>query len=540
MSKKLLTLVWLVHFALGSGMAQSSYELVASDPELKIDQVVEVCAPPSIMAAAQPMVCVVSNCSYGDGRGNGVLLSELEQRLSSVRSHRLFGQRTMLHARDAVCSGPDYYVLGNVSSAGLFISKINTSTVQVAWTKGLAFSKPGFSLEASDLLWYEGGLLVLSNQRSDQGKISGFVVSRMSDQGELLWSKTFEGSSITAHDYQASSLTFSSDKNILVSGIRTNKTAPNDRAVFLIRLSDSGQSQVQKILTFFNAFSKRLIPENCFLDVNGVNIHLAMQASDQGLRPGALTITMIDNDLEVRTWRNYSPRFRMEDFKIGSNKFLMCGQITGDSPEPGYALVGINNANAIPEIVDYNRSGFLEADSAHSSSAAYHRTWQRYILAGLKHSDSGSKIFLEIRPERKETQCVDTFSFVVTKDPIQNDETLDLAEESAVLETIDLNLFLEPIVQQLSLQCNLTSVEDQLDHDLIYPTASFDYLWIRSSNPAQEQYFITGMDGRWQPAHFHPDQNRLDIRALSPGLYVFIQKNLKTGQLRQCKFVKTD
>lgn len=538
MFKKILFAACIARFCMAAASGQITFDLQASDRELRIDQVVELCAPPNALATSQPMTCVVSNCSYQDGRGTGVLLSELDQRLTTVRSHRLFGQRTVLQARDAVSAGPDYYVLGSLQSDGNFISRISTGSADVLWTKAIAISKPGFRVEASDLLWQDGSLLILSNMKSDSGIISGFVLSKMTERGELLWSKSFEGSASSSYRYSASSMAVYTDGSILVTGIRTNKTSDTDRSVFLMKLSESGQSEIQKILTFSNAFSKRLNPGKPFLDVNGVNIHLAMQALDQGIHPDILTITMIDDELAVRTWRNYSPRFSMEEFRIGSNKFLMSGQILGDSSDRGYALVGINNANAIPEILDFNRSGILNQNAKGSSSVAYHRSWQRYVMAGLKQDDAGSGIFIEVRPERKESNCVDTFSFTVTKDPIQSEETLDLTEGMAILETSDLNLFLEPVQQQLEPRCNLTAVEDQDGDDFVYPTVAGKTLWIRSADPSGHQYFVAGMDGSLD--EITADRDRIDIGHLSPGVHVLIRRNKSTGQRSLHKFVKQD
>ncbi|MBK9272299.1 MAG: T9SS type A sorting domain-containing protein [Saprospiraceae bacterium] len=539
MKIKIYTLLSVYFVFLNFAGTQSSYRLTSGDVDIRITEVIEVATPPSALATSNPMICIGSNYSYLDGRGDGVLLSQLDQRLSSIKSYKIFGQRSHLAAKDLVSTGSDYFILGDIGNSGIFISKISNAGVP-QWSKSFHFAQGGNQISAVDLLFANNQFYLLTNVQTEASNPSGFLITQLAEDGRINWSKWFTGSSITSHHYFGSSLTFSSDRSILVSGRRVSMASEFDKEIFLLKLNESGESQIQKTMIFYNSFGKRMSPGIPYLDVNGINLHLVVQAVDPGNVPGNLTVTMIDNDLNIRTWRNYSPMFRVEEFKIGSNKFLLSGQNTGRKSGNGYAMVGINNANAIPEIVDYYQSGFENSSHQGSSSLGFHRSWQKYLMASRPDNGRHSEISFSIRPERQEAYCADTFSFTVTKDPIDNEESLDLISENVGLETSELQLIVEPFEQRLEVICNLTSTEELASKFNIFPTIATDRINILNHDGINFQTMITGLDGKvvYKQAAFQKEH--IDISDFPDGIYFLQLTDLLTAKSYTAKFIKKD
>jgi len=537
MNQKFYTLFFLLCIQSFYLQSQETYKIIPIDDEMIISELVEVSAPPSLLATTNPMVLIGSNYFYADGRSQGVILSEIDQRLTSVRGSRLIGQRTNLTAVEILSIGTEHLILGNLGSGGCYISKINAASQNVLWTKGIQTTLDSMNIEAVDLWYHNNKMYVIANIHRLAGNPEGFVVMQLNENGEMEWSKWYTGSAITSHYYLSTSITFSSDRRIIVTGRRENISSSIDSEIFLLKISETGELQIQKILNFFNAFAKRLRPKNPYLDVNGINIHLVMQAVERASDVGNLSVTMIDNDFNIRTWRNYSPKFQLEEFKLGSNKFMMSGQNPVGNGGVGYAMVGINNANAIPEIVDYYVDGFENSSIATSSSIAFHRTWQKYILAARSNQSDKPFISLAVRPENKVSNCADTFSFTVTKDPIDIVESLDVVAKDLSLETSNLNLFLDAFEQSIEVVCSLTSTDQPNLQLELFPTLAMDYLQL-IMNPINLNFRILDLNGISVQSGITDSQNKIDIQKLIPGMYSIQVWNGSNGRYGISKFVK--
>lgn len=262
-----------------------------------------------------------------------------------------------------------------------------------------------------------------------------------------------------------------------------------------------------------------------------------MQAVERASDVGNLSVTMIDNDFNIRTWRNYSPKFQLEEFKLGSNKFMMSGQNPVGNGGVGYAMVGINNANAIPEIVDYYIDGFENSSIATSSSIAFHRTWQKYIMAARSNQSDKPFISLAVRPENKVSNCADTFSFTVTKDPIDIVESLDVVVKDLSLETSNLNLFLDAFEQSIEVVCSLTSTNQPNIQLELFPTLAVDYLQL-ITDPINSNFKILDLNGISVLSGITDSQNKIDIQELIPGMYSIQVWNSSNGKYGISKFVK--
>lgn len=528
---------------------QSVYRFSPLQKNVLIDEVVEFSSPSPAISSTLPPAILALNFHINDQNEAGGILLKFNERTECTQSILLKVKDGNIQLKDQIQVGADLIVLANYFSkvnqnTGVFIARINMETKLVIWSHLFGSGHPIDTYSAADMYYSRGFLYVLANRSTLVGPTSRDRMSiwKLSENGELSFSLTINNDNVGDVDF-GTSITITPDNNILAAGLST----PINNSVgkiLLCKLSLSGQLKLSRDLVFKDVNGRVQRPDFPFLDINAGNIHLACQAvlgrSDQGM----ILITMLDSDLNLRTWRDYSPKIHMEDFKIGGGKFLLSGQDPVTNGGTGYGMVGINNLNAIPEIIDYYRSGFESVSIATSSSIVYHNAWQQYLMAARPNKSSESFVNIVERKNDLNGSCAEPFTFSVTKDEVTvNDigvlhaDSLMLGKEPFNFDLTDINFARETI-------CLKTGINENSEAEFIL-----------SPNPAKRYLNVTHDFENWQDSKIYiydlfgrvifvqslqSESESLDISSLEKGLYLVSIQDEKFRKKVVKRFLKMD
>lgn len=542
------SILFLLFFAnLASG--QSVYRFSPLQKNVLIDEVVEFSSPSPAISSTLPPAILAVNFHYSDLDVAGGILLKFNERTECTQSILLTVKDGNIQLKDQIQVGADLIVLANYFSktsqnTGVLIARINIETKLVIWSHLFGSGHPIDSYSAADIYYSRGFLYVLTNRSTLVGPSSRDRMSiwKLSENGDLSFSLTINNDNVGDVDF-GTSIAITPDNHILAVGLSTPVNSALGRIV-MSKLSLTGQMQLSRELVFKDVNGRVQRPDFPFLDINSGNIHIACQAvlgrSDQGV----ILITMLDSDLNLRTWRDYSPKIHMEEFRIGGGKFLLSGQEPVTNGGDGYGMVGINNLNAIPEIVDYYRTGFESVSIATSSSIVYHNAWQQYLMASRPNKTGESFVNIVERKSDLHGSCAEPFTFSVTKDEVTvNDigvlhaDSLILMKESFNFDLTDINFARESI-------CLETGIHDNTESEFILspnPATKFLNVTHDLENIQDSKIYIYDVFGRMVfVKSMQSKSENLDISSLTKGLYLISLQDEKLRKKVVKRFFKID
>lgn len=539
----------IVMIAATSVSGQSVYRFAPIQKNMLIDEVVEFSAPSPAISSTLPAAILAVNFHYNDRDEAGGLLLKLNERTECAFAIKMTSADASLLLKDQIQVGADLIILANYFSkttqkTGVLLARINVENKSIVWSHLYGAGHPLDSYSAADLNYSRGFIYVLTNRSTLVGPTSRERMSvwKVSENGQFAFSLTIANDNAGVNDV-GSSIVITPDNNILVSGLSTALNSSVSK-IILCKLSLVGNLLISKDLVFKDINGRIQRPDFPFLDINAGNIHLACQAilgrSDQGV----VLITMLDNDLNLRTWRDYSPKIRMEDFRIGGGKFLLSGQEPVTNGGNAYGFVGINNLNAIPEIVDYYRSGFESVSIATSSSIVYHNAWQQFLMASRPNKSAESFVNVVERKNDLNGKCSEQFAFTVTKDEVTVNEVTGMFNDSLLLGEESFNFELEEVSMSRENICLETGLQEKNKSEFsIYPNPANQFLTVELDPEIWSVSFlqITDMLGKVVLTNnFLTESKRIDLSGLKGGMYLISLKDDEHQKFAVKRFLKID
>ncbi len=411
MNSKKLTLViyWSISMTLN---AQSSFKLWANQAELNLLKIVDIQSSAATVTANAESYITINASSTVTPQSKSFIFG-IGSREELTKTIELSISSGQIEVHQSVVIGSDYYCLGTSSSVDgykLFIAKIDLKTSKLS----NAYLLDNQINNITDVYMANADRNFYIAYTIQQGGNNFHKLIQVSETGAIAQGVQIVYEKPNMNELKGICL-LSGNKPYLALRTYSNSSSINSQ-LQLVQFNEKLESQKTAKLNWQNQIGTNI---DRFLFVglksNGSNIHLTCQALIGRDGIGSTAVTMIDDTLGLRTWRNYAAGLRVEDFKIGQTRFLLTGQQFVPNGNEGYTMVGINNANAIPEITNIFKDGFLNSSIATSSAIG---TFGRggIIMAARPNKSSEPYIGVAITQTATGRNCLETFTFDVTKD----------------------------------------------------------------------------------------------------------------------------
>ncbi|MFN8332236.1 MAG: hypothetical protein U0T81_13645 [Saprospiraceae bacterium] len=350
------------------------------------------------------------------------------------------------------------YNVGEQGKSDLVAICFDPGIGSVSWSRILE-QKNQFIVGRTFLV-VSGNDLFASYTISDTLNMSKNILCRFK-QGNMIWKSQW---SVNGHSSYPLGMTLNSNHHLFISAVvKESSTFRN----LILRVEEDGQLSKASSYRFFDATGADYNNGLRFagLEANKDLLHLCIQPSGSGLsidELGPVYITMIDEDLALKTWRNYFSTMLVTDFKISTGRFLLGGPQDVLSGKDGYTLVAISNTNAIPEITAIYKDGFPITSRSMGNNGAITGMGARGIALAATNTSDLSKINVITQSDNTLRGCNETFTFKVAKDPIQTAEFSDIEFKQTATMTplVSANISMTPIKAGLEVICKATGIEE--------------------------------------------------------------------------------
>lgn len=409
---------------------------------------------------------------------------------------------------------------------GLYLIALNSFKKEFQFEKLIGIEKGFSAVQITNF----GNSLNVSYQIDDFPKNNRIMIRNYTFDGNLNWGSQYFNS-LTDREYleqlivcPRNNLFFATRLSDSTSGLLSN--------IRMHKINARGVPVESRKFTITNNGTEVKRFGKIFLKTNNTNLHLATQEIIGRDGHGKITITMIDSNLNLRTWRNYSGEMVLEDFRLSPGRFLLSGQRPINNGKEGYAIASINSANAIPEVLSIYSDGFYNSSLASDSRIG--TTDTRTILLIAKPNKSDEKGFsVAVQRDSSASLCNQSYIFEVTKDNI----TLDLDEvigfDSLMKEdfTDDLNFSIEEIEFDMAQICSITNINVIPNHKPKIQIYS-DEILVFAKNEKISIYSIEGKCIQAQYLKISADLICIKTNELPRGIYF-----MQIGKYTE-KFVK--
>ncbi|MCC6814837.1 MAG: T9SS type A sorting domain-containing protein [Saprospiraceae bacterium] len=404
--------------------------------------------------------------------------------------------------------------------------------------KKFVFSKiitdaPSFSNAKLEL---EKNTLYIMYDIHGLGGKSATYLKKLDIDGVEIWSREYHGDALD----NSSFIDFLVHPNdFIYFTFLQQPTLTNSKSyIYLNQLDSEGNPLKTSKFTFYNSLD---IEYNRFKTVplaySGENLYFAVQEIYGRDNFGKISITLIDRDLNLKTWRNYSGEFVLEDFKIIPGRFLLSGQRSVNDGKEGYAITAINNLNAIPELMSYYKEGFYNSSIATHSKVGSPDS--RTLLLAARPNRAGIKqLAIAIQKDSSATSCNSSFAFTVTKDKLELNEVESIKVfelEESTQSGVMLDIEAGDLVKELN--CRSVLVNDTYDDDNLQIFSNNHELKIIGELFAKEGNFslinVSGQEFNLQVIQKDASKIIFDIKDLNSGIYL-----IKSSKNQVRKFIK--
>lgn len=454
-------------------------------------------------------------------------INRLNTREQLTGSWRIDGQQNCLDLFKVVAYDNKLYALafsyniGGQDSSDLVLMCIDPGNGSVIWSSILEHTKRFF--ESRTNLVVSGTDVFASYTILDSLYNSKNIICRL-NQDHLIWKSQWSVKGLSAAPF---GMTLNSNNHLYISA-----WVKDTSITLLMRVEEDGQFSKAVSYRFFDELGQEYKNGYNFsgLEANKDLLHLCVQPAG-GQVPGELGpvyITMIDEDLVLKTWRNYFSSMLVTDFKISTGRFLLGGPQDNVAGLSGYTLVAINNTNAIPEITSIFKDGFPMSIRSIFNNGSITGLGARGIALAVTNTSDLSKINVITQSDNVKRGCNETFAFKVAKDPIQSAEFTDIEYSKAEVMTplSPVNIRITPIKASLEVICKATGIEEvAASNDIAIVSQSHEQLVVRLpqgiNGKAPLQLFdCAGKKIMLKKAWQSETEVAIDISHLVPGYYV--------------------
>lgn len=474
MSRLFIYIVLLTCFS-SQLISQDIFSIHSADSNLRWKNLVELTNFGSPLTSGENPSIAVLNVERNN-LTNSVAFLNLDPQKTTNSGTVLFGQRSNLEATLAQQSANEIFVCGSLNQSAIFISSLDQQAKQLNFSRLYQVIDGNTDLVPKAMLFSNSKNYLLCN-----GNISGqtqnyFSICCLLETGQIEWSKKYVFASNQKLLNVPSQLILSSDGHLVISILQTDSLI-QDTNVYLIKINiEDGQILLQREVEFQTPNRIKLNPSKHFLQSNGSNIHLMTDFEIIG--SNMLFVTMFDQDLNLRTWRNYPSNHKIFDFQIGGGKFLFSALHESKDGFQSMGLLGINNLNAIPEIIDYYPFVLSEQYKMRSSHVSFNRLTRTYQNIGFFSHDKENQLVFYSRGETATGKCINRNQLIAAKDPIVIEEGDFFKTSDIKFEFLTLNLFLENENISLERLCNSTNTLDRAGSDIKIFQISKDFVQI--------------------------------------------------------------
>jgi hypothetical protein len=448
-------------------------------PELSISEIVSSHSNSSLLPTAGTSYFISNFINLDLFKESGLTINEVNTKSEIISSKALTIEGQKMACLKSILNGTDLYLLCtgsqfDFSPPNIHLIKYSISTQNIQWCKSLTGI---LSINQGDLLIHNNILTLIC---------SSFGISYLIDidlNGEILKSKKILSTdSLKSCNFW--NATISNQNNVILAGTHDLETKLN-KDISLIKLDENKHILTSKLIQFFDQNKmNQFRPWKVFLKTNGINIHLAVQAAVGRSDAGPILITMIDDGLNLRTWRNYSAEMNLEDFTIANGNFILSGQRPVTNGLEGYASARINASNAIPEkttVLPWD--SFKNFSIASSSSSLFNASNRTIVLFAKPNNDIENIVSIATFHFQNYGVCEDSFRFNVTKDPVEFFEDENIIIQDIALNSKSTSVQIHSIQNEFIESCSPTDIQDNSieEIELVYNYNSREYI-LKSKN----------------------------------------------------------
>jgi hypothetical protein len=458
-------------------MSQSMTKIKLKNNDMVMNEIVGMSSVANIGVTPASKICGI-NCLNTLNNQNEIMFLPFYNESDITTALFLYHKVGNLYIRKVVYTGhDDVFFLGSYNNAGsgnlmvFGIFSLKLKSIKLLKVVSLS-NDPNFILNPVDVL-YENNIFYILGESpiSYLTEFNSKIILIKFDGADILWSKIYN-SVAPINSEVPSSINLAPNGNLIVSGT-IKRSGDVDPKMMLAQFDTDGNPVLMKSVDLLFPDLKH---SNRFgwtyVKSKGTNIHLFSQAILGLSEPGTVLVTMFDNDLNLRTWRNYTAPIRVESANIDGNFFLFGGQAPIESGYEGYALMKVNSANAIVEQFKNYKRELKNSSIATSSASTYDRATDAIWTIVKPNGSIGNYLVLLENPSALDHRCAENFTSTVAKD------TMRLAEIPVNVKSLQFQLSdIDGNVRESELEieevCNTTGTSGLSDNRIeIFPNPS--------------------------------------------------------------------
>jgi hypothetical protein len=318
-----------------------------------------------------------------------------------------------------------------------------------------SIADPGMLIKPVDFLYHNFTYYILAETVVNYfNEFNSKIVLFKTDGRSVLWSAIYN-SIAPIHSEIPQSISLTPNLNICIGGLIARSTDRTPR-MMLAQVDLDGNPIMLKTVELKSADQRTNHKFSwTFVGYKGTNIHLFSQAIDEQSEPGTVLVTMFDNDLNLRTWRNYNADIRVESANLDGSFFMFSGQAPVEKKSNGFMMMKVNASNAIVEQFKFFDTEITYDSPISSSAIAYERardnTWTI-----VKPNQTGSNHLVLINATSNlDHRCAQDFSTNVAMDPMTLTE-MPFAAKSNPLQMSNLDGHVREVSLSVSEVCYVT------------------------------------------------------------------------------------
>jgi hypothetical protein len=525
-------LSYLICFYSIALMSQSMMKIKTASPDINMYEVVGMSSVGNLGPAPGSKICAI-NCTNTINNQNEIMLLPFFSETDIANSFIISQKDGSLHINKVLhTSADEIFFLGTYNGNGadniMVLGVLSLKLKSLKYIKAVTMtSDPGFVLKPLDAIYANNQFYILAESVVNYlGNFNKKIVLINFDGNNILWSAMYNANA-PIHSESPRSLALTPDGNLCIGG--TIKRANDYVSRMLLAQFDlQGNPLGMKAVELMSAdgFTNHQFGWTHVQSL-GVNIHLFSQAVIGNSEPGTVLVTMFDNSLNLRTWRNYTAPIRVESANIEGTFFLFGGQAPIESGEEGFALMKVNSSNAIVEQFKNYKPQLKNTQPISSSSSEYDRLNNSIWTMVKPNGSSENYLVLLENPAVLDHRCADDLISSVAKDPM-------LVSDVAInMKAIQLSISdIDGTVSELGITateiCNVTSTDDVLDLTIhLYPNPANHIINIKSYEPIEALSIYNSFGALVDHKKVGSTKYQFDAN-LTPGVYI-IHLNLGNG-----------
>ncbi len=417
----------------------------------------------------------------------------------------------------------------------IFIATYNTKLNSITNCKLLSdLNLPDTYYDPIDFISDSGSIYILASlkvQYLNESKSKTVLIKY--DGNTVLWAKAYNLIA-PIHSESPQSIFLTSTDDILVSGL-VHASGDSVNRMMLLRFDKDGNPLNFKRIQLLSSNLKYSNQVGwTFVKSKFTNIHLFAQTVESQQESAQVLVTLFDNNLSLRTWRNYEIPIRVESSMIENDFFYFGGQAPLASGYTGYTVIKVNSFNAIVESVKNFQKELNINNGSSSSAACYDRKSDR-IYTFVATGELPAKSVVMIQNNRRfDMNCATDLSSKVAKDTIRIND-LNLSSKDLSFQVNEFDCYVAPVELIQTQHCNTTLSVDFHKWNISYEYAMDRNLRINAPFHVR-QIYVYDAYGNLVYTNSDMGSDFVIHTDLCPGIYVAVCTG-NSNQKAHLKFV---